>query len=145
MAGYTGCCDGLVYRPGSHLCCPDKTVRYRIHGRYTACCGFDVYRFTTHGCCGEKVYDRDQEVCCDGQLRSRDFGPDTKCCGNATYNFRTQICCDGVILDKPYDRYTLCCQAAVFDYKASVCCKDGSVRDRTYGWNSSCCGGQVYN
>jgi len=144
VADYTRCCGGLMYSPNSHLCCPGNIPRYKIYGSYSRCCGSQVYKYTTHSCCNSKVYDRDDYVCCSGELRRRNLGSSTGCCGSSTYNYRTQVCCSGDVRPRSYDAYTRCCGTVIYDYSDSLCC-NGTVTDRTYGRNSSCCGSQVYN
>jgi len=108
-------------------------------------CTLALFRYNTHGCCNGQVYDRDDYICCRGQLVSKKYGSSTGCCGTTAYNYKTQVCCSGVVRPRTYGSYTYCCKTSIYDYRESVCCRDGTVRDRIYGRNSSCCGTDVYN
>lgn len=83
------------------------------------------------GCCGSQVYDYRYNVCCNGVL-GPNYGPSTACCDQVPYNYNLYICCypSMTIKYKTYGVYTSCCGS---------CC-NSTVYDYR---NQSCCNNEI--
>lgn len=112
------------YDPTQDLCC--KGIHRKVTGK-EMCCGAKTFR----GVDNRAIYDKNQQLCCDGALYNK-TKPYQLCCGRYVYDSRyTTACCNGIL----YDR------------RRKFCCKDKTLHHNIgrHNRNGKCCGAEKFD
>ncbi|XP_072030628.1 uncharacterized protein [Amphiura filiformis] len=154
------CCDGSLHNhtPGA-VCCGTSA----IDSSTMQCCGNNDHRFAYSK--GELFTNKwifhcmvmskqDLSTCksqVDQSLDVNSFqivktvfsnqGTDPVCCNDGNYDSTQHTCCDG-LLHKFVPNGICCGHSLIRDNTKELCC-DGSVKTKTYGSDSVCCGQNI--
>ncbi|KAJ8044364.1 Galaxin [Holothuria leucospilota] len=136
---------GVMYSTETHDCCNSRAI---IDKSTHACCGTSgSYELATQGCCNGQIYNKEEEICCNGiELHSKSEGDDT-CCGNIPYNSNMSSCCEGEVKEGIGE----CCGNDIYIPNKDLCCQtiEGSVvhTPESHDFLSravQCCGTETY-
>ena len=84
------------------------------------------------------------EICCDGTIHRRLYGPWTGCCETNIYHTRNQTCCRPGNRIIPKHLSCTMCNGKALNRNRFLCCQNNE-RWRVHGRNSSCCGKKVFD